>query len=92
MLRSPRRMTLGFLRWREATKSISSSHSVRAAEEGRVRFHVCADDSGATEGCADVKGVPSFVVVVRWFANSSVKPALVEECDYSPTFALVAAV
>jgi hypothetical protein len=32
-LRSPRRMTRRFLRWREATKSISSSHSARAAEE-----------------------------------------------------------
>ena len=38
MLRSPRRMTLRFLRWREATKSMSSSHSVRTAEEDGSGF------------------------------------------------------
>ena len=92
MLRSPRRMTLRFLRWREATKSMSSSHSVRAAEDVGSGFHVCADDRGAAEGCAYVKGVPAFVEVVGWFAYSSVKPTLVEECNNSPAFSMVAAV
>ena len=32
------------------------------------------------------------MMVVGWFAYSSVKPALVEECDNSPSFTLVAAV
>ena len=59
---------------------------------GRIRFHVCADDSGATEGCANVKGMPALVKVVGWLAYSSVKPSLVEECDNSPAFSLVAAV
>ena len=31
-------------------------------------------------------------MVVGWFAYSSVKPTLVEECDNSPAFTLVAAV
>ena len=71
---------------------MSSSHSVRAAEDVGSGFMYAADDSGATEGCANVKGVPAFVEVVGWFAYSSVKPPLVEECDRSPAFTLVAAV
>ena len=59
---------------------------------GWVRFRVCADNCGTSEGCADVEGVPTFVLVVARFAHPSVDPAFVEECDNSPTFPLMATV
>ena len=59
---------------------------------GWVRFHVCADNCGTSEGCAYVKRVPPLVLIVARFAHPSVEPTFVEEGDNSPTFPLMATV